>query len=172
MQSDEPFPLERVTLRARKAILQVFGGRHPSILEVTKVSDSHWLTKPGVGPATLEQISHVTRGGIGPTNLPCAPQLSDAELMKRLDRLQRELLRLQKALEDHRRLFDRRPMPIRNTGLARDEPHLKSFRVTSRSALYYAFFFPIRDDPHLIEGADRRAAAGHRSAFVAVDFGK
>jgi hypothetical protein len=97
MQLDEPFPLKRVSLRARKAILQAFGGRHPSIREVATVSDVRWLTNPGVGPATLEQISRVTGVGIGPTDLPCAHQLSDAELMKRLDRLQQELLHLQKA---------------------------------------------------------------------------
>lgn len=99
MRLDEPFPLEGVPLRARKAILQAFGGRRPSILEVSEVSDARWLTIPGVGPSTLEQISRITGVGIGPTNLPCAPQLSDAELMKRLDRLQLELLRLQKALK-------------------------------------------------------------------------
>jgi hypothetical protein len=99
MQSDKPFPLERVSLRARKAILQVFGGRHPSIHEVAKVSEARWVTNPGVGPATLAQISRVTGVRSVPTDLPCAPQLSDAELMKRLDRLQRELLRLQSALK-------------------------------------------------------------------------
>jgi hypothetical protein len=98
MRSDELFPLQGVQLRARKAILQVFGGRHPSILEVAKVPDARWLTIPGVGPATLEQISRVTGVRTEPTDLPCAPQLSDAELMKRLDRLELELLRLQNAL--------------------------------------------------------------------------
>jgi hypothetical protein len=99
MRLDEPFPLERVSLRARKAILQAFEGRHPSIHEVATVPDDRWLTNPGVGPATLEQISRVTGVGIGPTDLPCAPQLSDVELMKRLDRIQQELLRLQNALK-------------------------------------------------------------------------
>lgn len=99
MQLDEPFPLECVSLRARKAVLQAFGGRHPSIREVATVSDVRWLTNPGVGPATLAQISRVTGVETGPTDLPCAPQLSDAELMKRLDRLQQELLRLTNALK-------------------------------------------------------------------------
>jgi hypothetical protein len=100
MRLDEPFPFDRVSLRARKAILQKFEGRHPSIREVARISDASWLTDPGVGPATLEQIYRVTATGTELADLPCAPQLSDVELIERLYRLQQDLLRVQGALEE------------------------------------------------------------------------
>jgi hypothetical protein len=40
MQSNEPFPLELFPARVREAILAEFNGRHPTTLQIARVSDA------------------------------------------------------------------------------------------------------------------------------------
>jgi hypothetical protein len=98
MQLDEPFPLEAIHPRVRRVLLNEFQGRWPTVQEVTQISDRQWLATPGVGPTVLEKIQ---------SNLSLQrrqydnsyPQLTDAELLDRLDTLQKEFQYIQHALE-------------------------------------------------------------------------
>jgi hypothetical protein len=91
MPLDEPFPLATVPSRVRYAILNEFNGRCPSLREVADISDRDWLTVPGVGPTVLEMIRSFTDERQWQTGSDSLTRLSDAQLMKRLKRLQKEL---------------------------------------------------------------------------------
>jgi hypothetical protein len=94
MSLDEPFPLDAVPSRVRNAILNEFNGRCPSVREVTELSDREWLTVPDIGPAALERIRRVTS-----EQLWQPARLSDAELLERLEWLQKELRWLEDRLK-------------------------------------------------------------------------
>jgi hypothetical protein len=89
MSGDEPFPLEAVPSRVRSAILREFKGRWPSVREVDRVSDKEWLAAPGVGPSALVSIRSVTahRQAVARPS----SGMTDAELLERLEFIQREL---------------------------------------------------------------------------------
>jgi len=91
MHLDEPFPLQAVSSRLRNAILQEFKGRCPSLREVTEIPDGHWLSTPAIGTTHLAMIRSVTDEQPQPTVRPSLTQLSDAELLDRLEWLQEEL---------------------------------------------------------------------------------
>ncbi|MBM6582772.1 hypothetical protein ILT44_21430 [Microvirga sp. BT689] len=99
MQLDDPFPLDLVPLRARKAILQVFEGRCPSKGEIAKVSDCLWLKSPGIGPAALKWIHSVISAPAASNETPLAAHLADIELLQRLRVLHGELQFILGALE-------------------------------------------------------------------------
>jgi hypothetical protein len=123
MQLDEPFPLEAVPSRVRHAFLREFKGRCPSLREVDEITDKDWLATPGIGSTSLETIRSITnaRRQQAATHTD-GPMLSDAELLRRLDRLQEDL----RCLEAHLRRQTptgrrRRPHPHRDTWTARGE---------------------------------------------------
>ena len=90
MQLDEPFPLEAIPPRVRRVVLREFQGRQPTVQEIAQISDRHWLATPGVGPTALgklRSIAHLPQQ----QNDPCRLRLTDAELLKRLECLQKEL---------------------------------------------------------------------------------
>jgi hypothetical protein len=97
MHLDEPFPLDAVPSRVRHAILQEFKGRCPSLREVAETPDSYWLSTPAIGPAFLEKIRSITDPQ--PTVPPSSARLSDAELLARLEWLQKELRWLHEQLQ-------------------------------------------------------------------------
>jgi hypothetical protein len=94
MPLDEPFPLVAVPSWVRHAILNEFKGRCPSIREVAEISDRQWLKTPNIGPAALKMIRSV----IDEYQSQSAA-LSDAELLKRLEWLQKELRWLERQLK-------------------------------------------------------------------------
>lgn len=88
---DDPFPIEKCSGRVRGAILAEFNGRCPTIREVASISDAQWLSVPNIGPITLEELRSIS---IQPQDTnPGRTMMSmpDAELLSRLNRLQREL---------------------------------------------------------------------------------
>jgi hypothetical protein len=98
MQQNESFPLDAVPPRVRRAILQEFQGRWPTVQEVTQISDRQWLATPDIGPSTLETIHTILRPQ------PChredsSPEMTDAELLNRLEFIQEELKRIRSILE-------------------------------------------------------------------------
>jgi hypothetical protein len=97
MWQDEPFPMEAVSSRVRNAILDRFAGRWPSVREVAQISDKDWLTSPGVGPTSLQQIRSITRPPQQQYD-PDHPRLTDAELLERLEILQEELRWIQRTV--------------------------------------------------------------------------
>jgi hypothetical protein len=94
MPLDEPFPLAAVPSRLRQAILNEFAGRCPSIQEVAEISDRDWLKTPDIGPAALKMIRSVTDERKRQT-----ARLSDAELLNRLEWVQKELRWLERQLK-------------------------------------------------------------------------
>jgi hypothetical protein len=94
MPLDEPFPLVAVPSWVRHAILNEFKGRCPSIREVAEISDRQWLKTPDIGPAALKMIRSVTDERQRQT-----ARLSDGELLKRLEWLQKELRWLERQLK-------------------------------------------------------------------------
>jgi len=98
MQQAEFFPLDAIPPRVRRAILQEFQGRRPTVQEVAQISDRHWLATPEIGPSTLEKIHEVlhpqTHQGDGALS-----KMSDAELLDRLESLQEELRSIRHILE-------------------------------------------------------------------------
>jgi hypothetical protein len=100
MPLDEPFPLEAVPSRVRHALLDEFKGRCPSIQEVDQIPDKHWLATPGIGPAVLETIRSITSAGRQETiSHASSPNLSDAELLRRLEQIQDHLRWLEAELK-------------------------------------------------------------------------
>ena len=99
MDWGEPFPLNAVPPRVRNTILNEFKGRCPNIREVAEIPGSYWLATPSIGPTFLEQIRSVTDAALQQTASPSRPQLTDAELLDRLERLQDELRWLQDQME-------------------------------------------------------------------------
>jgi hypothetical protein len=92
MHLDEPFPLEAVPSRVRRALLGEFKGRCPSVREVDQIPDKHWLATPGVGPSILQMIRSITNVGLEQDSRHLTSRrLSDAELLKRLELLQEDL---------------------------------------------------------------------------------
>jgi hypothetical protein len=96
LRLNDPFPLEELPPRVRRAILTEFGGRHPSIREVASVSDTHWLTLPGIGPKVVTWMRSLTRGARRKARLPSFAGMTDAELQAKHDRL----INLKKAIDD------------------------------------------------------------------------
>lgn len=94
MQSNEPFPLELFPPRVRESILAEFQGRHPTILQVAKVSDAQWLGCPMIGPNVLARIRSFTQGLHQRARASTLSAMNDAELLARLEFLQEELERI------------------------------------------------------------------------------
>jgi len=86
MPFDEPFPLNRFPAQVRAAILSEFNGRCPSQQEVAETPDARWLSTPAIGPAVLKKIRASEQAGA-----PTLRQMTDAELVRRLMHLQREV---------------------------------------------------------------------------------
>lgn len=89
MPLNEPFPLDTFPPRVRAVILKEFNGRCPSQREVAEISDAHWLSTPEVGPALLKRIRAL--GHVKGRSW----QMTDAELLRRLASLQKELKLIQ-----------------------------------------------------------------------------
>ena len=144
MPLDEPFPLEAVPSRVGYALLLEFNGRCPSLREVDQISDKHWLTIPGMGPASLEMVRSIikARGQQVPSQAALY-NLSDAELLRRLEQLQKDLRWVEAQIR--RRLYrQRRNQAARNdpdsSSLQSDAPNRRSDEATSL------------DDSHLSQG--------------------
>ena len=123
MYMDEPFPLEAIPSRLKNPLLREFEGRCPSLREVDQIPDKQWLATPGIGPALLEMIRSITRAGREPTaSYAASPSLSDAELLRRLERLQAELQSLEAELKARMLTGPRRkPNHLRRNRATRDE---------------------------------------------------
>ena len=56
MQPQDLLPLEGFRQLAVQSLLEEFGGRHPTLLEISSIPDSHLLKLPGFGPSTIGRI--------------------------------------------------------------------------------------------------------------------
>lgn len=100
MRLDDPFPLEAVSSRLRHAILREFQGRCPTLREMAQIPDRRWLSTPDVGPRSVEIIHDFTDAARQQTISPLDARLTDAELLKRLEWLQKEVRWLRDFLKD------------------------------------------------------------------------
>jgi len=91
MPLGQPFPLNSLPASARRAILDEFKGRWPSIQEVAQIPDAHWLATPGFGQVSLERLHSVLLDELCQTYTPPQTRRTDAELLARLEQLQEEL---------------------------------------------------------------------------------
>jgi hypothetical protein len=61
MNAHAPFPLGCLPPRVRETVLAEFKGRHPSLLEVARVPDRHWLASPSIGAGMLTRLRSFTQ---------------------------------------------------------------------------------------------------------------
>jgi hypothetical protein len=94
MQPDDPFPIERCSRHLKAAVLAEFQGRCPTFQEMFSIPPKKWLTVPGIGEASLRELEAIMGMYQDQTKSPALPRMSDAELLARLERLQRDLERL------------------------------------------------------------------------------
>jgi hypothetical protein len=102
MHKHDPFPIEQLPDRARKAVLAEFQGRCPTVLEVACIPDTDWLKAPDIGPAALSKLRALTPGMRRRVGIPSLAGLSDAELLARSKSLRKELIRIQEELKAYR----------------------------------------------------------------------
>jgi hypothetical protein len=95
MPTNEPFPLELFPSSVRKAILAEFKGRHPTNLQVARISDARWLSCPRIGPTMLARMRSVARGVHQRGRISPVASMTDIELLGRYELLQDELERIQ-----------------------------------------------------------------------------
>jgi hypothetical protein len=98
MHLDDPFPLDDVPPRVRRAILAEFMGRRPSIREVRTISNQRWLATPEIGECSLSTIRRITDPDRAPASSRSSSTMTDTELLRRLDFVQRELASLHRLL--------------------------------------------------------------------------
>jgi hypothetical protein len=99
MQPDDPFPIERCSRHLKAAVLAEFRGRCPTFQEMFSITPKKWLTVPGIGEASLRELGAIMGIYQDPMKSPAAPRMSDAELLARLERLQRDLEQLRRDIQ-------------------------------------------------------------------------
>ena len=94
MPLDDPFPIEGCSRRLRNAILGEFQGRCPTFQEVFSIPGKQWLKVPGMGQTLLTELEAIMQNRLEQTKGQASAHMTDAELIARLERLQRDLKRL------------------------------------------------------------------------------
>jgi hypothetical protein len=102
MRESDLFPIEALPSRIKDAVLTEFHGRCPTVLEVARTPDSHWLTVPNMGCSSLAQLRSVTKGVRRNVGIPTLSGLSDAELLTHARHTERQLSELSSALKSYR----------------------------------------------------------------------
>ena len=98
MHLDDPFPIERCSHRLSKVIMSEFRGRCPTLQEVFSIPAKQWLKVPGVGQTLLTELEAVMQDQLDQTKGQASGQMTDAELIARLEQLQRDLKSLRRDL--------------------------------------------------------------------------
>ena len=112
MQPTDPFPVERCSPRLKAVLLAEFHGRAPTFGAIQSVSLKKWRTVPGIGPTLLHELEGILQSvpvGAEPASVPNA---ADADLLARIERLQRDLARLKQDVQ----------LPIGQNSTRRDDP--------------------------------------------------
>jgi hypothetical protein len=99
MHLDDRFSLNDVAPRARKAVLAEIMGRSPSVREVREISNRRWLAIPEIGERSLSIIHRITAPDRTSTDVSSPSRMKEAELLRRLRFVQRELEALERLLE-------------------------------------------------------------------------
>jgi len=99
MRLADLFPIEGCSPRLRNAILGEFQGRCPTLQEVFSIPAKQWLKVPGVGQTLLTELEAIMQSRLEQTKGQASAQMTDAELIARMERLQRDLKRLRDEVE-------------------------------------------------------------------------
>jgi hypothetical protein len=94
MRLDNPFPIGDCSPRLRNAILGEFQGRCPTLQEVFSIPAKQWLKVPGVGQTLLTELEAIMQNRLEQTKGQVSAQMTDAELIARLELLLHDLKRL------------------------------------------------------------------------------
>jgi hypothetical protein len=102
MDPRELFPINRLPPKAREAVLTEFHGCCPTVLEVARLPDTHWLKVPNMGLSSIAKLRSLTFGVCQTTVPATLTGLSDLELLSKSKILRNELRRVQEDLKAHR----------------------------------------------------------------------
>jgi len=91
MQQSDPFPIEYCSSRLRNTILTEFRGRCPTLQEVLSISSREWLGTPGMGRTLLMELEAIMKDHPAKAKSYRPEGVTEAQLLNRLERLQREL---------------------------------------------------------------------------------
>ncbi|MBM6582454.1 hypothetical protein ILT44_19810 [Microvirga sp. BT689] len=106
MQPQDLLPLEGFRQLAVRSILEEFGGRHPTMLEISSIPDSQLLKLPGFGPSTIGRIRSLLNGEQNDINLSLKNTYED--LLYELDRLLENVTKSQMDHYQHqKRMIDK-----------------------------------------------------------------
>src|SRR5215207_5050230 len=102
MEPSDLFPIERCSKRLKAAILAEFNGLSPTYQDILRIPLKEWMTVPGIGPSLLKELQSILLNPsvVGREGSSMNPADADAkpiepDLSARLERLQRDLKRLQ-----------------------------------------------------------------------------
>jgi hypothetical protein len=96
MQPQDLLPLEGFRQLAVQSLLEEFGGRHPTMLEISSIPDSRLLKLPGFGPSTIGRIRSLLNGEQNDIDLSLKNTYEDL-----LFELDKQLENVTKAQVDH-----------------------------------------------------------------------
>ncbi|MGF9764985.1 hypothetical protein AAII07_59040 [Microvirga sp. 0TCS3.31] len=111
LRHEDLFPTELLEFRVQVSILEHLGGRHPSMFEMTSISDDDLLKLPGIGPSTIRKIHLLTQSGL--KSLSAMTGLSDAELLQEHERQSAKLRELHNEFKRRERELKRLLRAIR-----------------------------------------------------------
>jgi hypothetical protein len=94
MQLSDQFPINRCSPRLKAVLLAEFHGRSPTFRDILSVPRKKWRTVPGIGPTLLHELENVLQTEPMEAKAEPLPSPADADLLARLERLQRDLVRL------------------------------------------------------------------------------
>ncbi len=99
MPPNDPFPIERCSRRLKAAILAEFHGHSPTVQDILSIPLKKWKTVPGVGQALLTELESILQRQSDLVSEPTSSASEDADLIARLEHLQRGLKKLQQDVQ-------------------------------------------------------------------------
>ena len=94
MQPTDPFPIKHCSPRLKAVLLAEFHGRSPTFSAILSVPLKKWRTVPGIGPTLLHELEGILQSVPVEAQAEALPNPADADLLARIERLQRDLARL------------------------------------------------------------------------------
>jgi hypothetical protein len=99
MQPTDPFPIKRCSPRLKAVLLAEFHGRAPTFGAIQSVPLKKWRTVPGIGPTLLHELEGILQSVPFEAEPASVPNAADADLLARIERLQRDLARLKQDVQ-------------------------------------------------------------------------
>ena len=99
MQPSDPFPIKRCSPRLKAVLLAEFHGRSPTFRAISSVPLKRWRTVPGIGPTLLHELEGILQSVPVEAQAASVANEADADLLARIERLQRDLARLKQDVQ-------------------------------------------------------------------------